>query len=326
VKKRRDLVVLVSSISVVVGFGGSAALLWFFSSPAGATRHQATANLVTFAVQTLTLSAVMGFAAMATLETLKRLFHLRGRFFFARAAGPEFLQLVQPNRSAKSAEADYGANILRFDLPLEQIMAQLGHAADQALLELFPDPPEPAKSTDPAKPAGPPKPAGPAEAADQGHESPPTPAATREDTAEYKFLARLLGKDALTKANTADDQAMLRLDAQAALDNLQVSVGNAWRWRLRLAASVLSAVFALVALIFVSVPPGSKIVALASSFLLGGFLAGFFRDLAAIVERFRGLCSSLCHTASRYEIPSIAAPACIPHGRMAAGTRRISPC
>jgi hypothetical protein len=321
VSKRQNLVVLVSFFSVV-GFGGGAALLWFFSSPAGATRQQATANLVTFAVQTLTLSAVMGFAAMATLETFKRLLHLRGRFFLARAAGSEFLQLVQPNRPTEPADADHGADILRFDLPLEQIMAQLGHAADQALLELFPDRTEPADPpTDPPMPTNPPK------SADQGDQSPPAPDAQRQDTAAYKFLAKLMGKDALTKASTPDDQAMLRLDAQAALDGLQVSVGNAWRWRLRLAASVLSAVFALVALIFVPVPPGSKIVALAGSFLLGGFLAGFFRDLAAIVERFRGLCSTTFRrTTSRYEIPAAAAATCIRHGGKDGTTRRVSPC
>lgn len=97
-----------------------------------------------------------------------------------------------------------------------------------------------------------------------------------------------MGKDSLAKAETDGDPAKLRLETQAALDDLQVSVGNAWRWRLRLAACMLSALFALAALIFVPVPPGTKIAALAGSFLLGGFLAGFFRDLVAIAERFRG--------------------------------------
>lgn len=263
-KKNRNVVILISLLSVWV-LVVSAAVLWFFSNPEGATRQQATANLVTFAARTLTLSAITGFAAMATLETLKRLFHLRGRFFFPLAAGPEFLRMVRPNRPEEAADSDHGEDIRRFDLPLEQIMAQLGHAADQAIGDLFTD------RTVPGQPKR------------LAHLT-----AAQRDTDEYRFLVRLLGKDSLTKAETDGDPTRLRLETQAALDDLQVSVGNAWRWRLRLTACTLSALFALAALIFAPAPPGSKIAALASSFLLGGFLAGFFRDLAAIVERFRG--------------------------------------
>ena len=298
-KRNRALIIVVSVISVII-LAVSAVVLWFFSNPEGATRQQATTNLVTFAEQTLTLAAITGFAAMATLETLKRLFHLRGRFFFPLAAGTEFLRVVRPNRPESSAD-DHGGDIRRFDLPLEQIMAQLGHAADQAINDLFTEP----GSTPPKR---------------------RTKLATAQrDTDEYKFLVRLMGKDSLTKAEQNGDPTNLRLETQAALDDLQVNVGNAWRWRMRLAACMLAALFALAALIFVPVPPGSKIAALAGSFLLGGFLAGFFRDLAAIVERFRGLCSKLSHTASRQGIPMAAAP-CTRHLRMAASTRRVTPC
>lgn len=302
-KKNRNLVILISLLSVAI-LAASVAVLWFFSNPGGVTRQQATANLVTFAERTLTLSAITGFAAMASLETVKRLFHLRGRFFFPLAAGPEFLRMVRPNRSGEPVDADHGEDIRRFDLPLEQIMAQLGHTADQAIGDLFTDRTE--SSLNPPK--------------RRAHLEPP-----QRDTDEYKFLVRLLGKDSLIKAETDGDPTKLRLETQAALDDLQVSVGNAWRWRLRLVACMLSALFALAALIFVPVPPGSKTAALAASFLLGGFLAGFFRDLAAIVERFRRLCSTFGHTASRHEIP-MAAAACIRHLRMAALTRRVTPC
>jgi len=265
-KKNRYLVIAFSLLSVAV-LAVSVAVLWFFSNPEGATRQEATANLVTFAGRTLTLAAITGFAAMATLETLKRLFHLRGRFFFPLAAGPQFLGMVRPNRPGQSGDAGHGDNIRRFDLPLEQIMAQLGHAADQAINDLFTDRTEPGLS--------PPKRRTKLDAA-------------QRETDEYQFLGKLIGQDPLTKAERDGDPTKLRLETQAALDDLQVSVGNAWRWRMRLAACMLSALFALAALIFVPVPPGSKIAALAGSFLLGGFLAGFFRDLAAIVERFRG--------------------------------------
>jgi len=52
---------------------------------------------------------------------------------------------------------------------------------------------------------------------------------------------------------------------------------------------VLATLFAFAALIYVPVPPGAKLAALIGSFLLGGFFAGFFRDLAALIERFRRL-------------------------------------
>ena len=183
-KKNRYLVILISWFSAAI-LAVSAVALWFFSNPEGVTREQATANLVTFAVRTLTLSAVTGFAAMATLETMKRLFHLRGRFFFDRAAGPEFLRLVRPWRPVG---ADHGEDVRRFDLPLEQVMAQLGHASDQALLELFNDRTKP---TDQAKPADPPdaaKPADQAKPADGGNKPSPKMDGARQDTAEYKFL------------------------------------------------------------------------------------------------------------------------------------------
>jgi hypothetical protein len=110
-----------------------------------------------------------------------------------------------------------------------------------------------------------------------------------------------VGRDSLRRAGEEGDLTVLRLETQAALDDLQVSVGNAWRWRLRLTSCVLAALFALAALIYVPVPPGTKIAALAGSFLLGGFFAGFFRDLAAIVERFRRLWADILYTASQYE-------------------------
>lgn len=262
-------------IGIVAASAAIAVLLWFFSNPEGVTRQEATSNLVTFAVQTLTLSAVTGFAAMATLEMVKRLFHLRGRFFFGRAPGPEFLRLARPLREGESAKVDHEADVRRFDLPLEQLMAQLSYAADQALDQFFPDrkpdhPPDTASS--PAAPAG---------GASGG-------TSARSD-ADEDFLVKLVGKSSVRRAKTEGDPTMLRIETQAALDDLQVRLGNAWRWRLRLTSCALAALFALVALIYVPVPPGTKIAALAGSFLLGGFLAGFFRDLAAIVERLRSL-------------------------------------
>jgi hypothetical protein len=263
----------------------SAVVVWFFSNPEEVTRQEATSSLVTFAVQTLTLSAVVGFAAMATLEMVKRLFNLRGRFFFDRVAGPEFLRLLDPSRRAQSDEPGHKAVVRRFDLPLEQLMAQLNYAADQALDQFFPDriepegrPPLPRAQIRPLL----------RRAQIRPPRTPDARVRARRDSDAYKFLVRLVGEDPVRSAEEGDS-TMLRIQTQAALDDLQVRVGNAWRWRLQLTSSVLAALFALAALIYVPVPPGSKIAALVGSFLLGGFFAGFFRDLVSIVERFRRL-------------------------------------
>ena len=231
----------IAAISVVIA--APVILLWFFSNPKGLTRQAATSLLVTFALQTLILSAVTGFAAMATLEMSKRLLHLRGWFFRQFAA------------IRALPTGGYRGSARRFDLPLEQLVAQVGYAADRALDELFVFREEREREPDAAP--------------------------------NLELLVSLLGEAALQRAG--EDPTRLRAQTQAALDDLQVRAGNAWRWRLRLASCVLAALFALVALIYVPVPPGSKIAALAGSFLLGGFFAGFFRDLAALVERFRRL-------------------------------------
>jgi hypothetical protein len=76
---------------------------------------------------------------------------------------------------------------------------------------------------------------------------------------------------------------------KTALDNLQAELGNRWLWRLRLSWCALTALFALAVLIYVPVPAGAKLAAFIGSFLLGGFLAGFFRDLTALIERYRRL-------------------------------------
>jgi hypothetical protein len=302
--RTRFILVGTFSLLSVVGI-----LLWFFSGPTGVSRQQATSDLVTFSVQTLELSAITGFAAMATLEMVKRLSHLRGWFFFLHIPGPEFLRSAQPEKSEKTEKSekspavDPWAGALRCDLPLEQLMAQLGYATDQALNELFPSRNEsdlsPVTATSPGNPAN--------------------------SDASVVLLGKLVGQAPVSRAVVENDSASLRLKTQTALDDLQVSVGNAWRWWLRLIASVLAALFALGALIYVPVPPGSKIGALVGSFLLGGFFAGLFRDLTAIAERFRGLCAEILFSASPCEM-TVTVATLFPYTRWAAVNRLTATC
>jgi hypothetical protein len=249
-------------------------IFWFFSNPADLTRQQATAALVTFAAQALALAAVTGFASMATLEMAKRLFHLRG-WFFMRGIGEDIkFALIQAgwrrryepeNIPAEAREPSIltAPAVQRFDIPLEQLIAQISHLADRELSAFDSDRPGPLRS-----------PAlngllGPVAAPPWWDESAGSVhPAEREDWAGEYLVS-------------------MRADTEAALDNLQVRLGAAWRARLRLASCGLAALFAAGALIYVPVPPGTKTAALVTSFVLGGFLAGFFRDVAALVERFR---------------------------------------
>ena len=125
----------------LVAAGGAAVIVWFFSNPEKLSRQAAASDLVAFAVRTFALSAVAGFAAMATLEVLKRLLHLRGWFFLSRIAELKFLRPAAAAGTAVTANrasSPVGRRACRFDLPLEQLMAQLSYAGDQALDELLP--------------------------------------------------------------------------------------------------------------------------------------------------------------------------------------------
>jgi hypothetical protein len=110
---------------------------------------------------------------------------------------------------------------------------------------------------------------------------------TQRELLAYLYLRGFLGRAALDQPPAG--AARLRVEAQVALDDFQVSVGNAWRLRLWLASAALAAAFGLGILLYVPVPPGTKLVALVGTFLIGGFFASFFRDIAAIAERLRRL-------------------------------------
>jgi hypothetical protein len=118
---------------IVVVLIGGAISLWFFSNPGRLSRYQATSALA-FATQALALSAVTGFAAMATLEILKRLLHLRAWFFLGQVRGLESMLGRPDSRGSAPSRRE---SVRRLDIPLEQLMARLGYAVDQALDEQF---------------------------------------------------------------------------------------------------------------------------------------------------------------------------------------------
>jgi hypothetical protein len=290
---RKELTVIALMVSVIVLSFFAVASAWLVYNPDGLSRDEAMSGLVDAALQVLLLSAVAGFAAMATIEMAKRLLHWRGAFFHAAlvrygsgtvlvnavSARPLAGEMWFPRRSGpwrRSARA-IGA-WSRLDIPIEQLVAQLGHAVDAALAA-FADPP--------AAPSGRRRPDGRLGGTRRGRQPPPSFRSV--DHAAAQLLVALVWRhgDGSEEALTDADPIALRTAALAALDDLQVSIGNSWRWRLRSTSCGLAAAYAVAALVFLPAPPLTKILVLASSLVLGGFFAGLFRDAVAVLERAR---------------------------------------
>ena len=321
-------------------FSGAVVVVWFFSNPEHLTLKEANSELADFSEKTLVLAAATGLAAMATLEILKRLLHLRGWFHSSRlrrigsdllSFGPSTWRLDPASRSkspepregidfqiarslflkqtagqqADSTEeaeppdrvltkrASASARVRRLDVPLEQLVAQLAQQVDGAVDEI----------------AG-------LRLSQRGRSlltgllgdrvvdvvMPRRSAASGPDASKLRLvisdeayrrsmglLEDLFGQQGRYSSVEWSGEELIRLrtETQAALDDFQVSVGNAWRWRLRLSSCVLASLFATLALIYVPVPAAAKTAALGSSFIIGGLFAGVFRDLVALIERFR---------------------------------------
>jgi hypothetical protein len=256
-----------SRLTIVLGlmslFGAIGVVVWFFSNPEGVDRRQGISQLADVAGQALLLAAVAGFAAMGTLEVFRRLLHVRG-WYFARALerviGPATLSRVV---SARGSARELSSIWVRLDLPLEQLVAQLAHAVDAALDEV-------------------------AGAAPTYRGRVPGIEVVHELAGpEGHSLARQLEESEVGSEARRVVESRLRVLVQAALDDVQVSVGNSWRWWLRLTSCVLASLFGLLAVIYLPVGPATKAAVLSMTFVLGGFFAGFLRDVVAGVERWR---------------------------------------
>ena len=221
---------------------------WFLPT----TPQYASPTLSGYASQIAILCVLTGFGAMATIEITKRLLHLRGYLYYDRLsslAGERLLQLSVsepwsgiPPRNVRRRYA------LRLDMPLEQLVAQIGHAADGLI----------------ANPSANPS--------------------LLEDLIEARQrVAREVGALNPDVDSVRSNQASV----QATLDDLLVVVGNEWRWQLRTACCGLSLVYGVFILGYAEGPPLLKLGTAVATFLLGGFLGGLFRDIIALVERSR---------------------------------------
>jgi hypothetical protein len=75
---------------------------------------------------------------------------------------------------------------------------------------------------------------------------------------------------------------------RAGIDQLQVSIGHRWRRYVRSAAVGLSGLIGIAIVEASEVPTRQRGLDILAALLVGGFVAWFARDVAALVERLRG--------------------------------------
>jgi hypothetical protein len=247
---------------------------WFLNSPTEYSSYSSARELSDYGRQMVLLCSVTGFAAMSAIEVFKRLLRLRGWFHQAQLSrylgeitigtlmSDPFSTPPPRSYSAAALNGSVRRRVERLDVPLEQLMAQLGRAVDAAFDQMA----QPSTLAESAR---------------------------HEDRTAQLLLSILCRRD-VPRDSAVDavrimmtQPVRLRGDLQAALDGFQIRTGNIWRWRIRFSACGLSALTGL--LVLFNVPAGSwmKAITIAGTFVLGGFFAGLARDLTAGVERWR---------------------------------------
>jgi hypothetical protein len=74
---------------------------------------------------------------------------------------------------------------------------------------------------------------------------------------------------------------------RSGVDGLQLYVGQGWRRTVRLGAVLISGVLGVIWVRFLNIYPTLSVAYILSGLILGGFISWFLRDLVAIVERVR---------------------------------------
>lgn len=222
----------------------------------------------------LAFALLTGLASYATIEILKRVFALRGRYQLRQTR----LWLTKQghddddafNSLLRTMRLDRGRReeLRVFNMPTEQLAAQISTAADLALTRL---------------------------------------ASARDDKADLPFLVALTGlpEEAIRLAADVDTSPPpiadprrygLEREAQASelaarvrggVDQLQISLGERWRGYVQGAALWISGGCGIVLVQGSAVPPGEEARYVLAALIVGGVFAWLARDLAAVVERAR---------------------------------------
>lgn len=243
----------VAVIAGIAAFG----IIEFARGPQGATQQPPADT----ARHVFIVLLAAGFASMATIQVVKSLLGLRGLYqhrqiwlwFSDESPGPDgkpddqaYRQLLKALSMSRSESA---AAI--FDLPIEQLSAQISSAADFALTK--PDEfkrflsrltNEKSEKSVPASPAEP--------------------------------------------KGTAISDLDLHYYVRAGIDSLQATVGYRWRNYVRTTAMWLSGLFGVVIVEASSVPARERGLDVLASLVIGGFISWLARDITAAIERLRG--------------------------------------
>jgi hypothetical protein len=283
---RSALVLVIALLFGLIAVGAAASLTYFllFNLLSNPDRTAADlGRLETAAFQILLFSIAVGIIAMAVLEVLKRLTPIRALYHLWTLSnhlgrGPaEFLGDVVSHGRRRTAP---------FDLPIEQLTAQLGAALDQITSSVITLP----IVWDPVNESGlfseVPSPLTQSRFdlinAVAGrpffvfHSSPSTPSGDGPSTTS---------KDGADPQR--DMEGVLRAALDSGLDNLQLSIGSGWKRLVRLSAAIISAIAALTVSVLNNVSVTAMLVSVVGAFILGGFFAWLSRDIVAVLERWR---------------------------------------
>jgi hypothetical protein len=281
---RRNGPIVAIAVILLLTVGLVAWLVWQVGQPRLAQREDRN-EVREAATAVLWFCFVSGLAGMAIIQTAKHLFGLRGRYqqrqvsrwLVGREGGaalPATDATSDPRLTFEKGRAwgelqeamgvrQGGRDVLElFDLPIEQLAAQISAASDVAL-------------RDPSR-----------------HRALLVALVSRERAAD---ITTLEDKDQ-DAAHEPTNQQLDELDKirgivaqqlQAGIDTLQVSVGQRWRRYVRTAALLMSTAFAAVAVQQTTIARGATGAFILAALLLGGFFSWLLRDAVAVVERLR---------------------------------------
>jgi hypothetical protein len=210
----------------------------------------------------LMFAVLCAFASFAAVEVLKRLFNLRGWYqlertksWFAERA-PEhddraFEQLVD------AIGISYGSRDVGrlFNLPTEQLAAQVGVAADIALISRE----NPARADEQAS-------------SRTGYEA---------------LIAALAGTGREGQADVTEDERYLAQRVRTGVDQLQITLGQDWRRAVQGAVMWIAGLFAIGLSYVADVGSEAHARYVLVALILGGVLAWSLRDLSRVIENAR---------------------------------------
>lgn len=225
---------------------------------------------------------VSGLASMATIEVAKRLFGLRSHYqrlqvmawLRSRTARPATGSAGSgqddPDAGAAASGELYTAMGLDqefsqlqrrwlFDLPIDQLVAQVSSAVDIAL-------------ADPAR-----------YQLLLGAMSGAPRAASAASPATAGTAASLRGTE-----ESADSEFRRSQRVRSGLDQLQISVGGRWRRYVQGTALWLSGLYGILLVFLTRAPSSARPEYIIGALLIGGVLSWVARDIAAVIERWRG--------------------------------------